>query len=304
MSKTFQKVDDKNEHIDPTFHKAYPEPEVPVDEAWKQMKSMLELNQAMPHDNAAVKTLWQKIVIFAAISAAIVVIVYFALHRTQPHVEQPAAKVYTTQNMPQKNILSNGTMVYADSKSSITEEIRNSNKQPVILSGAAYFDGTPQHPLNESIAAGAVTVIPQNAAVYIRYDTTTGIISVYLQSGAASLVVDGKKINLEAGKSIQYNERTKYWSDIEKANINLFGYATKVFDFNDTPLQEATAYIEKAYGVTIQFTNTGLIKCRITTRFDNKSLSEVLDIMAYTLNFEYTIKEHEKLVLISGAKCE
>ena len=84
---------------------------------------------------------------------------------------------------------------------------------------------------------------------------------------------------------------------------NLFSYANRIFEFHDTPFKEATGFIEKAYGVKIVTENNNLYNCRITTKFDNKSIEEILDILAYTLSFEYTFDEKNKQVLITGDGC-
>ena len=69
--------------------------------------------------------------------------------------------------------------------------------------------------------------------------------------------------------------------------------ASKVFEFNNMPFRDVAAYIEKAYGVN----------CTITTRFDNKSLEEVLDVLAYTLVFEYELDKIKNQVTITGDGC-
>jgi len=89
----------------------------------------------------------------------------------------------------------------------------------------------------------------------------------------------------------------------QKADVNLYSYATRIFDFTDTPLKVAAAAIEKTYGITILFENQKLYRCRITTRFDNKTLKEMLDIMAYTLKFKYYINEKSRQVFVTGYGC-
>jgi hypothetical protein len=87
-----------------------------------------------------------------------------------------------------------------------------------------------------------------------------------------------------------------------KDSTPVVNYINKVFEFNNTPFKEAAGYIEKAYGVTIVLKGN-FNHCTITTRFDNKPLNEILDILAYTLAFEYTIDEKNRQVTISGDGC-
>lgn len=74
-------------------------------------------------------------------------------------------------------------------------------------------------------------------------------------------------------------------------------------EFSNTPFKEAAAFLENAYGVTIIVKNDAIYNCTITTRFDNKSLEEILDILGYTLAFEYKIDQTSNQVIISGDGC-
>jgi hypothetical protein len=77
----------------------------------------------------------------------------------------------------------------------------------------------------------------------------------------------------------------------------------RIFEFSNTPFKEAAAFIEKAYGVTIVIKNNKLYNCTVTTKFDNRSLEEILDILGYTLTFEYSIDKNKNQVIISGDGC-
>lgn len=77
----------------------------------------------------------------------------------------------------------------------------------------------------------------------------------------------------------------------------------RIFEFSNTPFKEAAGFIEKAYGVKIIIENNKLDHCKITTRFDNKSLEEILDILGYTLAFDYSIDKNKNQVIISGDGC-
>lgn len=77
----------------------------------------------------------------------------------------------------------------------------------------------------------------------------------------------------------------------------------KVFEFSNMPFKDVVAYIEKAYGVKFIINNLKLYNCTITTRFDNKSLEEILDVLGYTLAFEYEIDKSKNQVTISGDGC-
>lgn len=86
-------------------------------------------------------------------------------------------------------------------------------------------------------------------------------------------------------------------------SIAYFDSANKVFEFTSMPFGKVAPYIGKAYGVKFIIKNSTLESCTITTRFDNASLEQVLDVIAFTLGFEYKIDKTKKQVIISGNGC-
>ena len=70
-------------------------------------------------------------------------------------------------------------------------------------------------------------------------------------------------------------------------------------EFNDMPFKKVTEYMEKEFDIKVILKgNVG--EGRITTRFDSITLKKMLDVMAYTLAFEYKIDKGNKQVTIVG----
>jgi hypothetical protein len=101
----------------------------------------------------------------------------------------------------------------------------------------------------------------------------------------------------------QTTEAMPHRDTLADGSIAYLDYTNKVFEFSNMPFREASAYLEKAYGVKFIVKNNKLGNCTITTRFDNKSLEEILDIIGYTLTFEYEIDKTKNQVIISGNGC-
>lgn len=189
-------MDDKNIHTPLLPSGPYPEPGIPVEEAWGQMKKLLDTAAGpLPAGKPAHSVIKKFFIYGSAGLAAVVVIMYFLLYNKPP---------------------------------------QNSSKKI-----QASEDSTGSKP----ILPGRTTVFPNR-------------------------------------------------------------HSRISFDFTDTPLYKAVASLEKAYGTTIVFANNKLSGCRITTRFDNKTLEEILDIMAYTLHFEYSLDEKSNKVILNGKGCD
>jgi ferric-dicitrate binding protein FerR (iron transport regulator) len=113
-----------------------------------------------------------------------------------------------------------------------------------------------------------------------------------------------QKEGTETPKQVQQTtEVTPQRDTLADGSIAYLDYANKVFEFTNMPFSKAAAYIEKVYSVKFIIKNNKLDNCTITTRFDNRSLEEVLDVIGYTLAFEYEIDKTKNQVIISGDGC-
>ncbi|MBS1599919.1 MAG: DUF4974 domain-containing protein [Bacteroidetes bacterium] len=297
-------LDEKNLHNSKINPKAFPEPDIPADEAWAEMKNLLTSEPGkLRHIKSARPALIRAFFYTGVAIAAVALTTYFLSSRPSQIKTQPVT--YHTEDTPRKNILPDGTIAFLDRHSSIKEIVKE-NEEPVFsIQGAAYFECDRRDNRQAShIQAGSFDVSLSNGKAYILFDAASGISSVHVDSGTVIIETNGQKTTLESGQSIWFDENAKRLGSKERTDINLFSYATGIFQFSDAPLQEVAASIGKAYGVQIILKSKNLYNCRITTRFDNKSLKEILDVMSYTLNFEYSIDETNKRVLLTGNGCE
>lgn len=280
----------------------YPNPDVPADQAWKQMQ---ELMQAHPPAEGGVarKTVLRKM--FAYGSAALVVgtVLFFLMQNTGKTL--PAKKTsHSSQARPVRVILPDSLIAFLNSHSRLvlTEDAhRNVVAQ---LYGSVYFDALASTGAVGPITAGRLKIFPSKAAFYITYDSSLDLSTIDVSAGMVALNTSNTSYQLQAGESLSYHGKTGEIGTRQKTDVNQYSYATLVFEFSDTPLSEALSTLENAYGFRILMGNEKMKKCRITTRFDHKSMKEVLDIMAYTLNFSYTIDEPARTVSLKGEGCE
>lgn len=299
-------MDKKKLHIGEAKGKSYPEPDVPVQEAWSSMKELLGYAPAVPAAHSGFKSRMGKgagkLMMGAGVVVIASVVTYFVTAKKQL---PPSLKVtYVSDLYPAVDTLADGTIAFLDTLSSIAVTTQAANeKQITIDNGGCYF-----RQLNKNAAApwqlkvGPVQIVPTNANIYVSLDTIAAVAVVQLQTGSAGLQMGEKKMHIAAGESVRFNTRKAALQNRQKINPNTFSYASKIFEFSSTPFKEAVGYIEKAYGVNI-ILKGNFDNCTITTRFDNKPLTELLDILAYTLAFDYKIDEKKKQVLISGDGC-
>ena len=128
----------------------------------------------------------------------------------------------------------------------------------------------------------------------------TGLVAIV---ALITYVTTGKKEkDKPAPAQTTYNNNTA--AKIDTLHEGSIAYINnRIFEFSNTPFKEAARFIERAYGVTIIIKNNKLENCTVTTKFDNRSLEEILDILGYTLTFEYSIDKNKNQVIISGDGC-
>jgi ferric-dicitrate binding protein FerR (iron transport regulator) len=300
--------ENKNLHIDQLNHGNYPEPDIPVDEAWANMKNLLH---HVPVHGSSVKGVSLGKSLKFLVSKSFVVAVSGAIiasasiwYLTTKKVRPTSREItYRSQSIPLKETLSDSLIVYLDSYSNIQEITDANNGNHISLTGAMYVETTDQH--NIKINAGELEVVPVQAKIYVSFDAASETSLVQVQSGKAFLRTgDTTAVTLTAGMSAKYDRRTGQLEQQQKLNVNAFGYATHSFEFSNTLLGEAAKDIQKAYGISIKFSNPTLYNCRLTTRFDNQPLEEVLDIMAYTLNIQYSFDQKKNEVIFKGDGCK
>jgi ferric-dicitrate binding protein FerR (iron transport regulator) len=304
-------LDKKKLHINKANGKNYPEPDVPVQDAWENMQQLL---QQVPAAESGFRTgkgkgfrhLGKGLRHFIYPAGTLVIvsaIVYVVSVKKEPVTS--SQKNYNSETIPKADTLADGTIAFLDTLSSIAvTNPANEKKWITIKNGGCYF-----RQLNKNTGAlwqlkvGLVEIIPNNANVYVSVDTVTAVAVVQVQTGSAEIQLGEKKLHIAAGESLRFNTQKDILYNKLKMDPNVFSYANRIFEFNDLSFKEAAGFLEKAYGVKFITENNNLYNCRITTRFDNKSIEEILDILAYTLSFEYTIDKKNNQVLISGDGC-
>jgi transmembrane sensor len=295
-------VNDKNVPVTPMNHGPYPEPGIPVEEAWGQMKQWLD---AAPRTTPAARpafALRKKLIGYgcAGLAAVMVMVYIFVFNKPSQH---SSMNIYASNDSPGKQILPGGTLVFLDRNSRIREETGADSKVTLSVNGAAYIENAPEKEQVLQVQTGSLTILPRHAGLYVSFDSSTMTAAVHVLSGNAVIKAGKDTFMLWAGESVCYDGRLKHLGKKLKADVNIAGYATRNFDFVDTPLAEAVACIEKAYAIKITIAGHKQADCRITARFDHKTLKEVLDIIAYTLQLDYSIDEKNNNVLLDGKGC-
>tara|TARA_B100001245_G_C22849757_1_gene408501 strand:+ start:222 stop:1220 length:999 start_codon:yes stop_codon:yes gene_type:complete len=242
-----------------------------------------------PANVRSFSTSWWKVA--AAVALLIVsVMVILQLRTTEVHPQQVEIIKDNPAGQKSKVYLPDGTIVTLNSESRITyfenfEEGRN-----VTLEGEAFFDVTEDPSRPFTVYSGSLATTALGTSFNIRsYNTSqaevalvTGKVKVrrdnsddlvYLVPGETASISNEMKSILKGTADVQ---AITYWKD-------------GVLYFDKTEVDDVVQILERWYGVEIEVIG-GLpdVKCSGTFQ-KNEYLTNVLDILSYSVGFEYSL---------------
>jgi len=222
----------------------------------------------------------------------------FVYYRNQDRT-LPAELVVASKTTQETITLPDNSTVVLNRNSSVsyTEDFGGSQRE-VNFSGEGFFrvEGDAAKPFvihttlaNIKVVGTVFNVSTQNNKLEVGVQE--GKVLVYTATDS-SLLEAGYSATLEAGRPIQPTNRI---------DINSWGYATRKFVFQDTPLADVFQSIERAYPYSIEVPNEDIKNCRLTAAFDKVSAREMLNLIGETLDL--TVQENDSTFRIEGKGC-
>ncbi|QNE41477.1 DUF4974 domain-containing protein [Hymenobacter sp. NBH84] len=186
--------------------------------------------------------------------------------------------------------------------------------RPVYLEGSAFFEvaKNPEKPFFVNTASLVTKVLGtsfevQAAAKSSRVVVTvkTGRVSVYPQGGEQAQL-QARTQRLE-GIVLTPNQQATYHLADHQLKRNLLaqpalaGGASAVFEYEETPIREVFAQLEKAYGVSIVYDKDGLGNCPLTASFTDEPLFEKLRLICKATRAHYEVLDAQ--IVVTGPGC-
>lgn len=280
---------------------------MPQNEAWKESFDHIQisLQMARPPKN-------RTFIIWSAAAAVIAAMAMFLLFKNSREAILPVNQTawITKTSSPGKitNIMlpdSSEIWLNAGSSISFPDNIKHASIRTVKLNGEAFFKvkRDPKHPfivhsLNiQTRVLGTSFNIRAWKKSSPEVTVLTGKVAVSkdsagVQSNAIHLVPNQKGIcDLKSGRL--------HLEDVEDAQVAI-GWTEGKMTFDQTPMEAVFETIERRYGVKI-VAERAFKACKLTAKFDNVSIDEVLKTIQMTLDIRYTI--NKQTIYIKGGKC-
>ena len=175
----------------------------------------------------------------------------------------------------------------------------------VYLTGEAYFEvardeDRPFKVISENLTTEvlgtsfAVKAFPE--ALEAQVIVASGKVQVSSKAANISPVV------LRPREKVVYHKQGGTMTKSQAENEQELAWKDDILLFDETPLREVTHILEQWYGVEVKLANQGLEHCTLTGRFEDESLSHVLEAIRYSIDIE--IERTENQINMTGKGCK
>ena len=268
-----------------------------VSTAWEKVQNRID-------DSPTVTVkLWERQ--WFKIAAVFVLVIGLALiggkyEREQTVSENLSMIEVSAQSAPKVLILPDGSVVNLMIGSSISYLEDFSDQRSVYLDGGAHFDVVKGE--RDFVVKAENTTVTVLGTEFLINNLREGVL-VYVEEGKVAVQNQfvSSILNLERDQAISIDESTGRMERIDHV-ANLTAWKTGQLKFDNVVLSQVVDDIEEHYNVTINLRQSDLGNCHLTSKFDNRSLSEVFEVLELVLNIEIT-ETDTKEYIISGKGC-
>jgi ferric-dicitrate binding protein FerR (iron transport regulator) len=252
----------------------------------------------------------------ARVAASLVLIaglayLFFTNSNTKQSESAPLMITKNTVHDQRSSItLSDGTVVHLNTNSSITfAENFTGNTRRLKLSGEAFFEVVRDEDLPFEVISGPVKTVVLGTSFNINAKDKNIEVSVASGKVAVSSMVDRDNNNNERQAILQANEKVTYdhinnTLAITEADIQLaLAWKNAEINFSNTTLRYAATILSARYNKDIIIENPAINNCRITNRYIDESLTNILDGLEFIIDVKYKVNENNQIVLY-GTGCD
>ncbi len=234
------------------------------------------------------KPIWRSLQLAASILLVGGLSIYFFIIKPN----NPPFQSLVSENNTIDKILSDSSKVFLNYNSKLEYPDQFAWKERrVKLKGEAFFEIKPNPSKPFIIEANDLNIKVLGTSFNVKTDSVTVIVSV--RTGKVRVAKsDSEYVILHAGQEVAYDKNAFTFNRNIKADANEFAYFSKVYSFKNTPLSEIAKTLSKGYHKNIKISSTDLQDLSLTTKFENESLENALQIIAETLQLEVKIENN------------
>lgn len=238
---------------------------------------------------AILSSLWWKI---AAMFLLLLTGWWFVHYHKQ--INKPVYRSLTSTNTTVSSLkLVDGSQIWLNAGSKIKYPENFGKTRDVYLKGEAYFEiaHDPQHPF--IVHTGKTKTKVLGTKFNIRSFSHEKQISIVVTQGKVSFGTGSdKEVFLTHGKKGVYDKQTGQIAQLLNTDSNFMSWKTQQFVFDSQPLENVLKTLSEVYHFTYQFENPAISKRRLTARFNQRPLSEIIETISISAEIKVTSKDN------------
>jgi transmembrane sensor len=236
------------------------------------------------------------------IAATVVILLGVTWIYTSKFSEPEMIKFSSLANEQKEIVLPDESVVYLNANSTIEypEKFKGDTRE-ITLEGEAFFEikKNPAKPFIIHTATAYTKVLGTSFNIRARKNTEEIVVSV--KTGKVEVGLDTEhKVQLEPGYSAKVNLTKKDVEKVVTPSENYLSWKTREIIFSDVTIAEVIDFMESFYDVKVK-ANDEILDCHFTGKFNNPSLTEILNVLELSNGIQYSIKEKE--ISLQGNPC-
>ena len=213
-----------------------------------------------------------------------------------------SSSLIVSNSTREEMVLSDGSSITLNTGSTFScPQPFNEKERTVQLKGEGYFEVEGNKTWPFVIHTGEVTVRVTGTRFNVRAYPNLNVTEVGVLEGVVEVLpLKGEeRVVLTRGQTAMFDKTKGQLIVKQSTDPNLLAWLTQKIRFDEAPLGDVVATLERVYNVNIQLSESDLENERLTARFSDNSLDFVLEVVCTTFNLES--KREGATILLSRA---
>lgn len=257
-------------------------------------------------EKTGIKWISHKWLSYAAVllllSAASVIGYKYIFHHTPLPVEY--TQMSNRDGQHSKIILPDNSVIYLGGGSKLRFAKKFEGRERIVyLNGEAFFEvvHNPKRPF--VVKSGKITTIVLGTSFNVKAFAAKNKVAVTVNTGKVGVMatMHGKSQLVKfllPDEQLEINTKNGLYTFNATDAAAVSGWMNNNFVFYNTSLKEITASLEHHYGIKMEFTDAELEKIRLTAKFNDMPIKQVLDNLSALSGLTFTQKGNH--IFISG----
>ncbi len=204
--------------------------------------------------------------------------------------------------------LPDGSSVSLNSNSSVSyNKSFGKNQRELTLQGEVFFEVKPDRKVPFVVHVENVDIEVVGTSFDVNDYLYEKKVAIVVKSGIVKVRVHYRNLQITENVILKPGDKAEFIKTINtfkkevNNNPNYISWKTKVYIFEKTDMSDVIKILEKDFNVKFELTDNNFKNCKLYARFENKSLSDILEIIKLTFSIEYFVKGEK--IFIKGKGC-